>query len=206
MNEEQKLIERGQKGDKKAYELIFLEYKNIVYNVAYGMLSNVEDAEDMTQEVFIHIFEKINQFRFKSSFSTWLYRVTVNMCHNEIRKKQRQYQDAEDLENYYEQKEASIKSPEDEILNKERQTQVKNALAMLSEDYRIILILREIEGLSYKKIAKVLQCSLGRVKSRLHEARMELKQKFEFLETEDIKEPNSKIRKIEDKEVGVFCY
>ena len=179
--EERILIQRCQQGDKTAYEHIFLNYKDMVYNVAYGMLSNAENAEDMTQEVFLHVFEKINQFQFKSSFSTWLYRIVVNMCLNERRKQQNRDLDSTELKEYYERMHPPVNTPEDELLKKERMNQVQQALATLKDTHRTILILREIEGLSYEELATVLKCSVGRVKSRLHEARMEIRRKLKKL-------------------------
>ena len=181
-NEERILIQRCQQGDRTAYEHIFLKYKDTVYNVAHGMLSNVENAEDMTQEVFLHVFDKISQFRFKSSFSTWLYRIVVNMCLNERRKRQKRDLNTADLKGHYELMRSPVNTPEDELLKKERLSQVQQALATLKDAHRTILVLREMEGLSYEELATVLKCSTGRVKSRLHEARMELRRRVKRLE------------------------
>ncbi len=186
-NKERVLIQRCQQGDRIAYEHIFLKHKDTVYNVAYGMLSNVEDARDMTQEVFIRVFEKISQFRFKSSFSTWLYRIVVNMCLNEFRKRQRHDLKVTEFKDYYERMRPSINTPEDVLLKKERQRQVQQALSTLKDAHRTILVLREIEGFSYEELANVLQCSIGRVKSRLHEARMELRRRYKRLQGEGVK-------------------
>ena len=180
-NEERILIQRCQQGDKTACEHIFLKYKDMVYNVAYGMLSNVEDAQDITQEVFLHVFGKISQFRFKASFSTWLYRIVVNMCLNERRKRQKHDLNATELKEHYERIRPSVNTPEDELLKKERLGQVQQALATLKDAHRTILVLREIEGLSYEELANVLKCSVGRVKSRLHEARMEMRRRVRRL-------------------------
>jgi RNA polymerase sigma-70 factor (ECF subfamily) len=183
-NEERILIQQCQQGDGTAYEHLFLKYKDMVYNVAYGMLSNTEDAEDMTQEVFLHVFNKIGQFRFKSNFSTWLYRIVINMCLNERRQKKRDFNSIEFKERY-EQMRSPDNTPEEELMKKERLNQVQQALANLKDNHRTTLVLREIEGLSYKEMAKVLKCSIGRVKSRLHEARLELKRKVKSLEGEE---------------------
>ena len=181
-NEERILIQRCQQGDRSAYKSIFLKYKDTVYNIAYGMFSNVEDAQDMTQEVFIRVFEKISQFRFKSSFSTWLHRIVVNMCLNERRKRQRYKSNVTEFTDYHEQMHPQVKTPEDELLRKERKSQIQEAMDRLKDAHRTILVLREIEGLSYEELANVLQCSVGRVKSRLHESRMELRRIFKKLE------------------------
>ena len=186
-NEERILIQRCQQGDRTAYQNIFLKYKDTVCNIAYGMFSNVEDAQDMTQEVFIRVFEKISQFRFKSSFSTWLHRIVVNMCISERRKRQKYVSKVNEFTDYYEQMRPQVKTPEDELLKKERQSQIQEALAKLKDAHRTILVLREIEELSYEELANVLQCSVGRIKSRLHEARMELRRSFKKLEGAEAK-------------------
>jgi len=186
-NEERILIQRCQQGDRTACQDIFLKYKDTVYNIAYGILRNVEDAQDMTQEVFIRVFEKINQFRFKSSFSTWLHRIVVNMCINERRKRKKYKSKVTEFTDYYEQMRPPVKTPEEALLKKERQNKIQEALGKLKDAHRTILVLREIEGLSYEELANVLQCSVGRIKSKLHEARMELRQSFKRLEGTEIK-------------------
>ena len=138
----------------------------------------------MTQEVFIRVFQKINQFRHKSSFSTWLYRIVTNMCLNELRNRQKHDSSTAGIKDYYERIRPPTSNPEEELLKKERRDMVRRALDALKEAHRTILVLREIEGLSYEELADALQCSVGRVKSRLHEARMELRRKLKRLEGE----------------------
>ena len=146
-NEERVLIQRCQQGDRNAYEQLFLRYKDTVYNVAYGMLSNTEDAQDMTKEVFLRVFEKISQFRFKSSFSTWLYRIAVNMCLDERRKRQKHDANATELKERYEHMRPLFNTPEDELLKKERHRQVHQACANLNDAHKRSIGRREMEGL-----------------------------------------------------------
>jgi RNA polymerase sigma-70 factor (ECF subfamily) len=136
------------------------------------MMNNQEDAQDLTQEIFLKAYQNISKFKFTSAFSTWLYRMTVNLCIDQLRKRKRSA-NTMPLEEAVLQ--ADENTPEDHAISKDRERQVWEALDSLKEKERAIIILRDIEGLPYKEIAEVLKCSLGRVKSRLHEARQKLK-------------------------------
>jgi len=175
--EEIVLIQRLKQGDEKAFEQIFRRYQKRVYNVAYRMTGNRETAEDMTQEVFLRLFQKIHKFKGKSSFSTWLYRLTVNLCLDHLRK--RNAHPTESLEDIDEKALIYEKTPEDDVILRERREAIQRIIGSLPGKMRAIIILREIEGLSYKEIAEAMSCSMGRVKSLLHEARMELKRRME---------------------------
>lgn len=176
-SEEAVLIERVKQGDEKAFEQIFYRYQEKVYNVAYRMTGNRETAEDMTQEVFLRLFQKIRKFKGKSSFSTWLYRLTVNLCLDHLRK--RDAHPAESLDDIEEEALVYGKTPEDDLILKERREAVQRIINSLPDRLRAIIILREMEGLSYKELAEAMNCSMGRVKSLLYEARMELKRRIE---------------------------
>jgi len=169
------LIRRCQDGEPEAMEQIVFLYQNKVYNIAYGLLGNEEDAKDITQEAFLRVWEKAGQFQFRSSFSTWLYRIVVNLCNNERRRKKpdSSYMDVFDLGD---QLSADTDTPESMVLMTEQQEMLKLALTKLKKKYREVIILRDMEGLSYEEISKIAGCSLGRVKSRLHQARMQLRQ------------------------------
>lgn len=173
--QERDLIEHCQAGDVQAMGRIVCLYQNQVYNIAYGMLGNAEDAQDITQDVFLSVWEKIGQFQFKSRFSTWLYRVATNMCINEINRRQRQQTSPTEMDDSQTWTPVDSRTPEKEVLLAEQQEILHAALAQLKHDYRKILILREMENLSYDELAEVLSCSVGRVKSRLHEARLSLR-------------------------------
>jgi RNA polymerase sigma-70 factor (ECF subfamily) len=132
----------------------------------------------LTQEIFLKAYQRISKFNFRAAFSTWLYRLAVNLCIDELRKRKR-VANTVPLEEAVLQVDAN--TPEDHAISSDREKQVWDAINSLKDKERAIIILRDIEGLSYKEIAEVFKCSLGRVKSRLHEARHKLKA---VLETE----------------------
>jgi len=173
--QENDLIKRCQSGDQQAMEQIVRQYQNQVYNIAYGMLRNSEDAQDIMQEVFLRVWDKIRQFQFKSRFSTWLYRIVKNLSINEKNRQRRRQTSPMEMDDSQAWVPIDTMTPEKEALLVEKHELMKVALAQLKKDYRMILVLREMETLSYEELSKVLGCSLGRVKSRLHEARMELR-------------------------------
>lgn len=179
--EDDELIKLCQDGDKTAFEMLFRKYNKLVYGIAYRMTNNKEDALDLTQDIFLNIYQNINKFKFKSTFSTWLYRISVNMCIDELRRRKK-YNNASETESQN-QIEIDERTPEDYAISNERERLIKEAINSLNEKDRAIIVLRDIEGLSYNEIADVLKCSLGRVKSRIHEARKKLKV---FLEKKDI--------------------
>ena len=169
------LVKRCQNRDMQAMEEIVGQYENQVYNIAYGMLGSPEDAQDITQDVFVSIWEKIGQFRFRSKFSTWLYRIAKNMSLNEKSRRTNRKTDVVEIDDSQAWVPVAHQTPEDEILASEQQQILHKALGQLKESYRIILVLREMEELSYEDLSAVLGCSIGRVKSRLYEARMQLR-------------------------------
>jgi RNA polymerase sigma-70 factor (ECF subfamily) len=169
--QERDLIKRCQNGNSQAMEQIVRQYQNQVYNIAYGILGNPEDAQDIAQDAFLSVWEKIGQFRFKSRFSTWLYRIVTNLCINERNRQRRRQTSPMEMNDSQAWTPVDSVTPEKEVLLAEQQELLQAALAQLKEDYRNILILREMENLSYDELAEVLNCSVGRVKSRLHEAR-----------------------------------
>ena len=169
------LVKRCQNRDMQAMEEIVGQYENQVYNIAYGMLGSPEDAQDITQDVFVSVWEKIGQFRFRSKFSTWLYRIAKNMSLNEKSRRTSRKTDVVEIDDSQAWVPVDHQTPEDEILASEQQQILHKALEQLKESYRTILVLREMEELSYEDLSRVLGCSIGRVKSRLYEARMQLR-------------------------------
>ena len=172
------LVRLCQNGDMAAFEQLFYRYQERVYSTAYRMMADQEDAQDLTQEIFLKAYQRISKFNFRAAFSTWLYRLAINLCIDELRKRKKSA-DTMPLEEAVSQ--ADTNTPEDHVISRDREKQVWDAINSLKEKERAIIILRDIEGLSYKEIAEVFKCSLGRVKSRLHEARQKLKA---ILETE----------------------
>ncbi|MBC7959541.1 MAG: sigma-70 family RNA polymerase sigma factor [Vallitaleaceae bacterium] len=181
---ENKLVNRAIKGDSDAFEKIVLTYEKKVYNIAYQMFGNEQDAYDASQEVFIKLYKNIQSFKFDSSFATWLHRIAVNTCIDEYRKKKKHFQQAaysldEPIENdfatVHRQIEDKALSPEQQVVQNETVGEVRQAIDLLKEEHKMILILRDIRGHSYEEICEMLDCSMGTVKSRLSRARISLK-------------------------------
>ncbi|MFQ6041251.1 MAG: RNA polymerase sigma factor [Candidatus Poribacteria bacterium] len=172
--DEREIIKRCQSGDAHAFEQIFYKYQEKIYNIAYRMMGNRQDAEDVTQEVFFRVYQKLSSLKFKSAFSTWLYRIAANLCLDEISRRKKRPTEVsfsqDNLDSF-----CSDFTPEDKVIANEEQVLLWKAINSLKAEHRIIIILRDIEGLSYKELKQTLKCSMGRVKSRLHDARRELK-------------------------------
>lgn len=171
--EDVELVKLCQEGDINAFDILFQKHRDRMYGVAYKMVGNQEDALDLTQEIFLKAFQKIDKFNYKSAFSTWLYKLAVNVCIDELRKRKsvREYP----TEDTFQQILVDNDTPEDETISNEQEEILWKAINSLKEKERTVIILRDMEGLSYDEIASTLKCSLGRVKSRIHEARNKLK-------------------------------
>jgi len=165
--EEKEFVERLKKGDENAYREFMALYKDAVYRIIYSFSGMASEIDDIAQDVFIAVFRKIHKFRLDSSLSTWLYRVTINKCKDYLRKRRTATVELND----------SIISPRPDIperlLNEARG---KALLATLSAKFRSVVILREIEGMSYDDIARTLKIPLGRVKIMLFRARKQMKE------------------------------
>ena len=179
--ENKKLIAKAKAGDMIAFETLILEHEKIVYNVAFRMMNNSEDAKDLSQDALIKAFKSIGNFNEQSSFSTWIYRITVNTCIDEIRKRKGKQNfsldsDLEGEEGSWKQQFADTDdTPEESVLRKEDKSEIAQALDTLSPEHKIVIVLREMQGLSYEEIAESTGMTLGTVKSRISRARNQLK-------------------------------
>ncbi|AQS59697.1 sigma-70 family RNA polymerase sigma factor [Desulforamulus ferrireducens] len=181
--EDQLLVERSKKGDREAFEHLVQLYEQKVYTIAYRLMGNHADAADLAQDAFIKIYQALPNFRGDSSFSTWIYHITVNVCRDELRKRQRRPTVSLDDNNgegnnYTYEIRSTAPGPEEMLDRSETQAMIQQCLDSLSDDYRTILVMREIQELAYEEIAEILGCSLGTVKSRLSRARQALKEKI----------------------------
>ena len=166
-------------GDANAFETLVLEYEKNVYNIALRMTGNSEDAADMTQEAFIKAYNSLQSFRGDSKFSVWLYRIVSNVCLDFLRSKNRRPTvslSVEDDDGEDAQLDVADESQSPELLLDRKLTRdsVRRGLDSLPPDYRHILLLREIQGLSYDEIAQALSLEVGTVKSRIFRARKRL--------------------------------
>lgn len=174
---EELTIKRAQKGDSAALEALILAYEKKVYNVAYRYMGNEADAYDMAQEALIKVYRRVSDFKGDSSFSSWVYRVTVNTCLDGLRKRKK---NVISLENAVESG-ASIadegsETPEDHALSVEKKEDIQKAINTLSPDHKSVIILRDINGLTYEEISNCLSISVGTVKSRINRGRQKLKE------------------------------
>jgi len=181
---EDQLLARAKAGDQDALETIFETYRNQVFSLAFRMTGNTSDAEDLTQEVFLQVMRKIGSFQGRSSFSTWLYRVTVNRSRDYLRSKKRNpellSQDgggAGPRDDIYAS--ASTPAPESSAISSEAQRIVQEALMELPISLRAPLVLHELEGLEYHQVARMLRLPVGTVKSRIFRGRLKLAELLE---------------------------
>lgn len=172
------LVAKIKKGDMTAFDKLVAEYDKKVVNIAYSLLSDREDALDAAQEVFIKVYKNIGTFRGESSVSTWIYRITKNVCTDILRKRKAtviSLDDSDDDEGAKIEIADESSSPEQLAVQNEKINAVRAAIAALDENQRVLVTLYDINGLSYEEIAGVLKCPLGTVKSRLYRARESLR-------------------------------
>ena len=179
MIDEKELIERILDGDQDAFAALVEAYRKSVYNLCLRMVSNPTDAEDLAQEAFLKVWRGLRFYKFESSFSTWLYRLTGNVCIDFIRKKKRKSAVSLTAPDAEEGIELEISDtdpgPEEQLLHREDHRAIAEAMAQLEEDDRMILTLRVVEELSYEQIGQIMDLKEGTVKSRLARARTKLR-------------------------------
>ncbi len=160
-------------GNRDAFMHLVQRHQERVRNLIYSILGYSQVVDDLAQDVFIKVYQSLPNFRHQSAFSTWLYRVTVNRCRDEMRrnKVRRMFRLDSILEKDQPVETATTERAERILVDEA----LKHALQQLSESHRTIVLLKEVEGLSYEEIARVLQCGVGTVKSRLARARARLK-------------------------------
>ena len=192
--DDQELVEACKTGDRRAFQVLYQRYERKVYAVAYGFLRNQEDALDVVQEAFIKVHRYLPNFEGQSSFYTWLYRIVANLCIDHLRrsgrKKDVEFDDK--LRHDGEQEAASehlpmssLGDPSRAVKNKEILKAVEESLGELSDKHRAVIVMRELQGLSYADMAKAMNCSKGTIMSRLFHARRNmqklLKERLEYV-------------------------
>lgn len=173
----QELMRRIAAGDARAFEQLYQQYAGVVLNLCFRLLRDREDAKDLTQEVFVRAFTDAGSFQHRAHPLTWLYRIATNLCLNHLRRKKRQehYGSVLDGELLFQNRLAPApERPDEELERQEAQSLVWRALGSLPPAQRAVLVLQKYEGLSCQEIAKVLDCSVGSVQSRLHRAKENL--------------------------------
>ena len=174
---EQNMVQRARRGDRDAFAWLLERYEKQVYHHALRMVNNPEDAADLTQETFLKVWQGLPSFQGESSFSTWLFRLTGNACSDFIRREKTRRGDLS-LDGEEQNVSATLAdpapTPQQALENKELHRAVSQGLAQLSEEHRQVLVLREVNGLSYEEIGQALDLTPGTVKSRIARARLSL--------------------------------
>lgn len=182
------LIERTLKGESSAFDKLVLKYQERIFNIAYRMLGSYEEAKDATQDAFVNAFRSLADFRKESSFYTYLCQIAINVCRNRFK---RLNKDSKliSIDDPLSGDEGELKieipddtnSPRDALAKKDKEVMIQQAINSLDEEHREVVVMRDIEGASYEEIAGVLNINIGTIKSRLHRARHELKDKLKGL-------------------------
>ena len=180
------LVRSFQAGNKAAFDKLVLKHKDRIFNLCFRFLGDYQEANDSAQEVFVKAYRSLKRFRFESAFGTWLYRIAVNTCKNKVKSLDYRYaekmvyldnpgtvQDAHGLEISDE-----TQSPLAELEKRERMELIQQAIESLPPAQKMVVILRDIQGLSYDDIADITGYGLGTVKSRLSRARLELRREL----------------------------
>lgn len=185
--EDAMLVAEFQGGNQRAFDELASRYKRRIYGIAYKMTDNHEDALDVSQEVFIRVYKSISKFKGRSSFNTWLYRITVNYCINYLKNRSRHkhlpFDETMEVSEGRSLVSEWWSNPQKALENKEFQQDLAFAIGSLPVRQRTVFVLRHLEGLSHKEIAGILRCSIGNVKANLFRAIRKLRDRLkEYVE------------------------
>jgi len=179
--QERRLVKRLKARDERAFREFVTEHQQLVFNLVYRFLGNREEAEDVSQEVFVTVFKSIDRFRAESRLSTWIYRISVNHAKNRLKYLQRRKTDRrQSLDSTSETElqpadRTMNAGPESIAIGRQTERLIQNALKALDDDQRLVIILRDVEHLTYEEIGEITGLNMGTVKSRLHRARAALR-------------------------------
>jgi RNA polymerase sigma-70 factor (ECF subfamily) len=184
--QEQHLLKRLRLRDERAFRQLLDLYQNRVYNLIYRLLGDAHEAQDVTQEVFIAVFRSIDQFRGDSQLATWLYRIATNRARNRIKylAHRRTHPQPDATEDHphdplHPWTNHHGDSPDRILIGQEMEAVLQRAISQLDDEPRALIVLRDVEHLSYQEIAEITQLALGTVKSRIHRARLQLKRQLD---------------------------
>jgi len=177
--DDKSLVRAAQKGDMVAFEELVSRHRDKIYARAYSMMRNEEEAIDLSQEAWVKAWQRLKQFQGESSFGTWMTRIVINLCLDQLRRHKRQR--AESIEAMDEESGGVERhmpvvtvNPTERLERVELRQRIDQALGQLSEAHRTAIVLHEFEGMEYKEIAKAMDCSIGTVMSRLFYARRKM--------------------------------
>lgn len=179
VSDEENLIQSALAGNSSAFEVLVNRYQDRLYTAMISVVGSTDEAEDVVQEAFIQAYLKLDTFQQNSRFFTWLYRIAFNFALARRRRHRGHLSLEETRENLGHEPESHVEAPEIRMSRNEDVASVHRALALLSEDHKAILVLREMEDMAYEEIAEVLDISIGTVRSRLNRARLALNTQLE---------------------------
>jgi RNA polymerase sigma-70 factor (ECF subfamily) len=177
------LVRQAQRGDHEAFATLVTRHQRYVYNLAYRLLRNMDEAADLTQEAFLRAWRGLSGFRGDSKFTTWLYRIVTNLCYNRLPGLQRQIAEA-DVDSAHALAQPADQTPPAAIERREQRAWLHRQIAALPKKYQLVITLFYLQELSYREIAQVLDVPLGTVKTHLHRARAQLKRQIQRSEIE----------------------
>ncbi len=180
---DQQLVERVQRGDKRAFDLLVLKYQHKIVGLVSRYLRDQDEVQDVTQEAFIKAYRALPRFRGDSQFYTWLYRIAINTAKNYLVSRARRPPDSDIDASSGEFQDNSavlrdIKNPENELATSQLEAVIYQAIDDLPDELKVAVTLREFEGLSYEEIAEVMECPVGTVRSRIFRAREAIEKKI----------------------------
>ncbi len=179
---EEELARRAQKGDGAAFDSLVGYCAQRLFNLAFRMLGNREDADDVTQEAFMRIYQALPRFKWDASINSWMYRITANLCYDELKRRKKRPLSFTDITGEDENEPeftAENSDPADLIIKSADSQIVQQAINELSPESRMIIVMFDVQGMSYIEIADIMKLNMGTVKSRLNRARHTLREKIE---------------------------
>lgn len=185
--EDRKLVLEFQSGNKLAFDRLVQKYKDSVFNLCYRFLDDYQDADDISQDIFLKVYRSLNRFRHESSFFTWLYRITVNTCKNRLKSLEYRYKKRKLQVNHSDHQDESSKaivlkdnrnSPAKNLAGREKLKAIQHAINSLPAEQKSVVLLRDVEGLTYEEITDITGYKVGTVKSRLARARTTLRKQL----------------------------
>jgi len=180
------LFKKAQNGDIEAFETLIKSYEKLIYNAAYRILGNAEDAEDASQEVILKAYKSLSACKAPEAFKSWLFRIINNTCIDELRKRKGKTTVSLDIGFGSEESDSRTENPvlrdettpESEFIRNDLNKNIQNAINSLPPDYKTIIVMRDISGLSYEDIASALLINVGTVKSRIARGRKKLREEL----------------------------
>ena len=190
--DDQTLVRAAQRGDMVAFEELVARHRDKIYARAFSMMRNEEEALDLSQEAWVKAWQRLKQFQGEASFLTWMTRIVINLCLDQLRKQKRLRAESieqmdEELGGVERQMPVVTPNPTERLERVELRQRIDEALARLSYEHRTVLVLHEFEELEYKEIAKRMQCSIGTVMSRLFYARRKMAVLLASLKREELR-------------------